>query len=700
MNITFINVMWCVAIPLFAVFGYLCYLEFRQNKPGKAAIAIAGVFALWLLAGLFRPAKPVDGFEVQEFGSLPVLQGGRVQPLDSIARNSLLSIRGKSSIALTDVAWWERFIGRRPETLKATPWLMEVFFKPELADDRPLFLVHHPEVKSELGLSELRSEKGKERKFFSYNEITSKTQMATNRMTGEVSGEPVNFDVLRTQASRIGDIDAQLRTPLDKQFMNLHNSLGMYLALKGGLGPPNTADWLQEVNAYARVVPVGMALAQNMSQLTPEQERELQVLSSLFQRYQRLQEMEERAPLRAMPPVGVPGTSEEWSKPGGVLLESLRAGEVHPAVMAYAKMGQAFRDKEPAVFNQEVGNYRSWLAGRSFVAEQEKGRTEFLFNSFGPFYKSMVIYVVALLLGLFFWLNFTPWVRQAGFWLIALALIVHTAGLIFRMQLEGRPPVTNLYSSAVFIGWGAVGLCLVLERIFKDGIGIVVASTVGFSTLIIAHHLSITGDTMEMLEAVLDTNFWLATHVVAVTIGYAAMFVAGFLAIIYIFRGMFTRSLTRETSNSLKRMVYGIVCFATLFSFVGTVLGGIWADQSWGRFWGWDPKENGALMIVIWCAMTLHARWGGMIKERGLMGMAVFGNIITAFSWFGVNMLGVGLHSYGFMDKAMFWLVGFTISQLVIVALCFVPTSMWLSFKKPTPPGLPTTGTAKAAPAV
>ena len=91
-------------------------------------------------------------------------------------------------------------------------------------------------------------------------------------------------------------------------------------------------------------------------------------------------------------------------------------------------------------------------------------------------------------------------------------------------------------------------------------------------------------------------------------------------------------------------MIYGVVCFATLFSFVGTVLGGIWADQSWGRFWGWDPKENGALLIVIWNALILHARWGGMVKQRGMAVLAVVGNIVTAWSWFGTNMLGVGLH--------------------------------------------------------
>ena len=200
------------------------------------------------------------------------------------------------------------------------------------------------------------------------------------------------------------------------------------------------------------------------------------------------------------------------------------------------------------------------------------------------------------------------------YWLLA------TAGIATRMWLEGRPPITNLYSSALFIGWGAVALCLILEAAYRNAIGSVAAGLIGFATLVIAHHLSLSGDTLEMMRAVLDSNFWLATHVVAVTTGYAATFLAGFLALIYLGRGVFTRSLDGPTAAALTGMVYGIVCFATLFSFVGTVLGGIWADQSCGRFWVWDPKENGALMIVLWNAFILHARWGGLVRQRGTHG--------------------------------------------------------------------------------
>jgi ABC-type transport system involved in cytochrome c biogenesis permease subunit len=291
----------------------------------------------------------------------------------------------------------------------------------------------------------------------------------------------------------------------------------------------------------------------------------------------------------------------------------------------------------------------------------------------------MVLYVLVFLLACLSWLNVPSLVGRTAYTLGLLALILHTAGLVYRMVLEGRPPVTNLYSSAVFVGWGAAVLGLLLERLFRNGLGSVTAAGVGFASLLVAHHLSGDGDTMEMMRAVLDSNFWLATHVVVITMGYSATFLAGFLAIVYILRGVLTRTLNKETARSLNGMVYGIICFATLFSFVGTVLGGIWADQSWGRFWGWDPKENGALMIVIWNAVILHARWGGYIRQRGLMNMAIFGNIVTSWSWFGTNMLGVGLHSYGFMDKAFVWLVIFILSQLAIIGLGSLPAPWWRS---------------------
>ena len=268
--------------------------------------------------------------------------------------------------------------------------------------------------------------------------------------------------------------------------------------------------------------------------------------------------------------------------------------------------------------------------------------------------------------------------------LLALTLLVHTFGIGARMYLQGRPPVTNLYSSAVFIGWGCVLLGLIIEWLYRNVLGTLLAALVGFVTLIIAHNLA-TGDTMEMMQAVLDSNFWLSTHVIVVTIGYSATFMAGMIGIVFILLGVYTPWLFPGDDKLLGKMMYGTIAFALLFSFTGTMLGGIWADQSWGRFWGWDPKENGAVLIVLMNALILHARWGGMIQARGMAVLAVAGNIVTSWSWFGTNMLGVGLHSYGRMDPALFWLVAFIVSQLAIISAGLLPRRRWASYSPEQP---------------
>ena len=203
----------------------------------------------------------------------------------------------------------------------------------------------------------------------------------------------------------------------------------------------------------------------------------------------------------------------------------------------------------------------------------------------------------------------------------------------------------------------------------------------GAACLFIAHNLLEGADTMGMMRAVLDTKFWLATHVITITLGYTATFLAGGIGLAWIV-GKISGKVNKSLQKEYERAIYGLICYGMFLSFVGTVLGGLWADDSWGRFWGWDTKENGALMIVIWNAVILHARWGGQVRMRGLAALAVFGNIITAFSWFGTNLLGVGLHSYGFTESGFWWLVGFSGVNFLLICLCALPFPCWYRFAK------------------
>ena len=285
-----------------------------------------------------------------------------------------------------------------------------------------------------------------------------------------------------------------------------------------------------------------------------------------------------------------------------------------------------------------------------------------------PFVTCMALYLVALILVFLSWLIWQDPLQKSAVGIAYVALTIHIIGLLVRIWIQGRPPVTNLYSSAIFISLGAVIFGLLFERIYRNGIGTAAAAIVGFVSLIIAHNLAMDGDTMEMLQAVLDTNLWLATHVVCITLGYVAMFVAGILAILYILRGILDLRFDKKAASSISSMIYGVTCFAVIFSFVGTMLGGIWADQSWGRFWGWDPKENGALLIVLWQLMMIHMRLSGLARPADFaLGMGL-NNIIVALAWFGVNLLQVGLHSYGFDDgvaRNLFIFIG------IEIALCF-----------------------------
>ena len=609
---------------------------------------ILAVAAALLLPSWMPSKAAVDDFDFAEFGKIPLLVGGRVKPLDTVARNSLLIIHGKQELRLEG--------GRH---LSAMQWLTDVLFNAALADQYPVFVVQNADVLGLFGWQQ------SDRKYFSFAEFAPFLKQ------------------IDEQAAQSDKLEAVQRSAYQSAILNLRNGLSLYQRLKNSIQPEGAQNFAAELHRFASSVPAAATAARQRAMGENFDKAKLDDVAQMIQRYERLSEM---AYVLAVPPTTLPGSpipapvDADWHSVGDSLLRSLGMGEIHLIVMEYAVIGDAYRADDRALFNQHVQLVTDWFAKEQQNAAK-RASFELLFNRLQPFSQSMTLYVLAFLLACASWLGWSGVLRRSAFYILLLALAIHTFGLVSRMYLQERPPVTNLYSSAIFIGWGAVIVALILERIFRDGIGAACAGAIGFVTLIIAHHLAGSGDTLEMLQAVLDTNIWLATHVVAITTGYSAMFLAGMLAIIYVVRGVFTTSLKKQAADSLARMTYGVVCFATLFSFVGTVLGGIWADQSWGRFWGWDPKENGAVLIVLWCAIILHARWGGFIRQRGLMIMALFGNIVTSFSWFGVNMLGVGLHSYGFMEKAFPWLVGFMISQLALMAVASMPIEKWRSFR-------------------
>ena len=644
--------------------------------------AAAKVGALLLAAALPSGASAAEAPRAdlaREFGDLPVQFNGRIIPVERLATNTLVQLRGRRTVSLDETdrvifgkprSQWTAAdkalvaarvpavpeaalasLERRPfhltgGSLGASEWLAEVAFRPWVARHLRVFRVDHADLHGLLGRAQ------GENKFYSWEELV-------------VAIEPIGKAAEAARAHPQADRDAG-----ERALLNLETSARAYAAISLAFAPPDLPAEVEPLREYlawhAYLRQAAEELAKSRAAGSAKLPDELQsTLQSLLKRYQ---------DMAREGTVGLfsRGGAERWTNLGEALLEVAEGKplDTPDVVPGYARLAQAWRQGEDAAAAREIRLLAAQLGG----AHDDKVAGEAAFIRAEPFYKALIAYFLLLLAVLAHWLTGKEGLRVWATRLAWAAFALHTGAILFRMWLHGYAPVTNLYGSTLFVAWGGVLIGLLLERAWRNGLGTASACAAGFGSLILAHNMALAGeDALEAMRAVLDSNFWLSTHVTIVTLGYSAMFVAGLLATFHLIGRLASARYDERTAAALARAAYGVLAFATVASFVGTMLGGVWADQSWGRFWGWDPKENGALLIVLWCAVALHSRWGGLVDREGLMQMLVFGNIVTAWSWFGTNLLGVGLHSYGFTESGFFWLMAFVVSQLAIIALGWLP---------------------------
>ncbi len=587
-------------------------------------VGLALVFVLYSISKMSPATQP---YNLKGLGQIPVVDGGRVKPLDTVARVSLRSISARETVKdENDV--------ERP----AIQWLLDVMTsggpdKKGAAWKYKVFKIENDQV---LALLKLQPRRGL---LYSLEEF----------------GE--NAEQLMKVASASQKKRVEKRDLYDVKLIEVAERIKVYIELSTVNAPMNIApsgenpkwstlpDALEKYRDTAKAfVTEKSGLALDDIEKLPKQEQEF--VSQLFRE------------------------------------KMIELSSASPSISFWTGIIQAYRNNKPDDFNKLIEDYskKTAVPGMSLARTQ----LETMYNGFAPFYVCLVLYIGAVLLCIASWFGCTDELRQAAFRMLILTAAIHFVALIARMYLQERwlVFVTNLYSSSIFIGFGCVLLGILLERLYPIGIGNLLGATLGVATTIVSHQIGASGDTLEMMQAVLDTNFWLATHVTCVTFGYTATFVAGALGVIYVIAGIFTRSINPEANKAFGKMLYGVVCFATLLSLVGTVLGGIWADQSWGRFWGWDPKENGAILIVIWNALILHSRWAGLVKTRGIALLAIVGSMITVWSWFGTNQLGIGLHAYGFDNTLALVCTGLWVSHAMLLAIGLIPTQHWMSFAK------------------
>jgi ABC-type transport system involved in cytochrome c biogenesis permease subunit len=326
---------------------------------------------------------------------------------------------------------------------------------------------------------------------------------------------------------------------------------------------------------------------------------------------------------------------------------------------------------------------------RAIAAENRYNQKNFILYA-------MVWFLLGLLAAAVFWFlkvfAVPRWVQKlfsiTALSCTSLALLYMVIAIGMRSYIMWRPPVGNLYDTIIFICASAVLVLLLIEYFTKEVIGTTLAALMGLALVLLARRFEV-GDAkyhMDPLVAVLNSNYWLTTHVITVTMGYAAGLLTAFLSMAYVLMaGLGLGTGQKKMLKMVTTAAYGGLCLTLFLSLVGTVLGGIWANDSWGRFWGWDPKENGALMIVLWSLIMLHARFGGLIRDWGFHLASIFMACIVSFSWWHVNFLGEGLHNYGFTSgKNFIWFF-----YLAVVLTILYGMVLWLVEQVKSAPSAP-----------
>ena len=609
--------------------------------------------------GLSAQAETVPqlnkALDLQRFKSIIVLENGRIKPLDTFAKNLLLRFSGRSNLYATS--------GKRA----AVTWLAESLFNPQKILDEKIFLIDNPELLEALGVEVQYGRR------YSFNALKDK------------------MGILGEFADKAYNIEETKRTLLDKEFLRLFFNLHTYVQITNSFSIFRASEDFTVVNkdqsfsqySFYQVMQNAPNLESIISGIhskpqSLEENNAVKLgvgLYSWIEKYRiYMKALGQKQLLYLIPIFDQNEARLEWYTVWDSLIKNdpssrIYLEQLNKIYQAYNAINQKAFDKAIKEFNNTVKEDL-----KTYGQKIPNLNLEIFYNRLMPFFKAKVLYGISLFVLLISVLfaslsgkNY-PIFSKVAFISLLLGFILHSIGLVDRVLILSRPPVSNLFETFIFISWVSVSLGLLLELLSRFT-GLFAAAFSGLVLLLVSGKFASEADTLQVLIAVLDSNFWLSTHVICVSIGYAGTALAGLVGHIYMIKAVL-RADQKELSN-LNRTIMGVLGFGLCFSFLGTMLGGIWADQSWGRFWGWDPKENGALLIVLWTAIIFHARLAGLVKNTGIAVLSIIGTMVVMLSWFGINLLGVGLHSYGFTSGLAQGLAAYYVVEIVFILMTY-----------------------------
>ncbi len=580
----------------------------------------------WLAMAFFSwmPLSQAEEY-FGHFKSIPVLHEGRIKPLDTFARNLLLQFSGRENCGRTE----------------ASAWLAKLLFAPVKTMEDKIFLINDPNLAVALNI---------------------KPEEARRYSFAQIRGHYFELERLKKGADRI---DEAKRSLTENEIIRVAQNVDLYLLftmefqwaypnpdftldasdIKAELNLPQEQNQFSYIDLASRAeklkaLAFGLKTAAK-NPLTPSQMELWTAVSHMYQWSKNNQDL----PFLVIPV----RQASAWVSPWDAMAQDFSNDQTRALIAYWQQMALAFSAGRLSVMDQAARHYCAALNNSlppDVLKTIRKFPIELAYHAAGPFSWARAFYILTFI---FFIVSFASsskiWYALGCISLLA-GWIPHALGLLARILIMGRPPVSSLYETFIFVSFICVSLCFCIEYFNRRWLGLVTAALSGTALLFIAGRYSAEGDTLKMLVAVLNSNFWLGTHVTTITMGYGATCVVGILGHIWLIQAALKKKA--EVLEATHKTILGMMGVALTLTFLGTNLGGIWADQSWGRFWGWDPKENGALMIVLWLAILFHAKYAKMISAFGLAVGCVIGMMVVMWAWFGVNLLSIGLHSYGF----------------------------------------------------
>jgi len=579
---------------------------------------------------------------------LPILDSGRIKPLDTYARSLLLQFSGRQSFE------------RKP----AVAWLVKLLFAPDFTKADKVFLINNPALAQALGI-----ESEKHRKY-SFSQLEK------------------SLDKLSNLAQAAIEIPDRERDSVEAEVIRVFNNVKIYVELSHVFQfafPVKdftiTDTWVKDQLKLAHdqsqfsFLDVALSvehlqtimdgLQKKDSKLWTNQEKNIvELVTSLFHWSGAYREL----PLAMIPSHE---NMEVWMSPWDAIAQDFQSEDTRQEMIFLRNMIGSYWSGEQVAFDINARAYLESIRGRLTKNPDriiKRLDLELFYNKGDFFLYSKILYLCAFILFLFSLTSSGKMLYPIAVGCVAVGFIPHLIAIILRVIILARPPVSTLYETFIFVAFVVVVLGLLIEWFSRNWLGVVTSSVGGFIVLMIAAKYSTEGDTLKMLIAVLNSNFWLSTHVISITAGYGSACAAGILGHVYLLQAIFKRNNTKVLLATFRTLM-GMLGLALTLTFLGTNLGGIWADQSWGRFWGWDPKENGALMIVLWIAMLFHMRIARWVGEKGIAVGAVLCTIVVVWAWFGVNLLSIGLHSYGFTSGVATWAGIYVAFELIFISV-------------------------------